>query len=424
MAAATPNGVGQWPPGLDGHSPPALANGLGPHYGGHSPPALANGLGPHYGSNGSVAPMAMDYDGGGDDVAMGMEESVASNVNGGYFGPPPHQQQPGHMLPAGGANSSQTGNQLPVASAHGAAASQPPQRARYVGDDALVEQLRREDLTTEMPAGMESWMFDLDRLELGNLLATGSFGRVYHGAYKGTEVAVKMLHRNTDNPYEIRIQDDLFIKEVQVHATLDHENIVRFAGACRRPPTLWCIVTEYCEGGSVYNYLNERQQRGIPLNHAVSMALDIASGMAYLHSRFPVVMHRDLKSHNLLISNTSPVPRVKIADFGVARIELLPPEDMTPETGTYRWMAPEAAYNVVNHSVRPRIPAHCPPSLRGLMEQCWDNNPQVRPEFNDIITRLSNVQQELWTRRGVARFRSRSSGSSALCCFAAPQAQQ
>eukprot|EP00850_Spirogloea_muscicola_P018164 SM000163S02332 [mRNA] locus=s163:266228:268243:- [translate_table: standard] len=314
MAAATPNGVGNWPPGLGGHSPPALANGLGPHYGGHSPPALANGLGPHYGSDGSVAPVAMDYDGGGD-VAMGMEESVASNVNGGYFGPPPHQQQPGHMLPAGGANSSQTGNQLQVTSAQGTAASPPPQRARPLGDDALVEQLRRADLTTEMPPGLERWMLNLDCLELGQLLATGSFGRVYHGTYHGTEVAVKMLHRNIDNPYEICIQDDLFIKEVQVHAELHHENIVRFAGACRRPPTLWCIVTEYCKVGSVYNYLHERQERGIPLNDAVSMALDIARGMAYLHSQKPVVMHRDLKSHNLLISDTKPVPVVKIADF-------------------------------------------------------------------------------------------------------------
>eukprot|EP00850_Spirogloea_muscicola_P005277 SM000024S07739 [mRNA] locus=s24:180811:182197:- [translate_table: standard] len=411
MAAATPNGFGKWPPGLDGRSLPALANGLGPHYGGHSPPALANGLGPHYGSDGSVAPMAMDYDGGGDDVAMGMEESVASNVNGGYFGPPPQQQQPGHMLPAGGANSSQTGNQLPVASAHGAAASPPPQRARYVGDDALVEQLRREDLTTEMPAGMERWMLNLDRR---------SWASCWPRAFRP-----RMLHRNTDNPYEIRIQDDLFIKEVQVNAALEHENIVRFAGACRRPPTLWCIVTEYCEGGSVYNYLNERQERGISLNHAVSMALDIAHGMAYLHSRVPVVMHRDLKSHNVLISNTSPVPRVNIADFGVARIELLPPEDMTPETGTYSLTPVNAAYDVANHFVRPRIPAHCPPSLKELMQQCWDNNPQVRPEFNDIITRLSNVQQELRIRPGVARFRSRSSGSSALCCcFAGPQAQE
>ena len=61
----------------------------------------------------------------------------------------------------------------------------------------------------------------------------------------------------------------------------------------------------------------------------------ILRGLLYLHSHDPPIIHRDLKSDNLLMAAKS----IKIADFGVARIAVQT-EDMTPETGTYRWMAP------------------------------------------------------------------------------------
>jgi serine/threonine protein kinase len=116
-------------------------------------------------------------------------------------------------------------------------------------------------------------------------------------------------------------------------ANLKHPNIVRFIGACRKP-MVWCIVTEYAKGGSVRQFLTRRQNRAVPLKLAVKQALDVARGMAYVHALG--FIHRDLKSDNLLISADK---SIKIADFGVARIEVQT-EGMTPETGTYRWMAP------------------------------------------------------------------------------------
>ncbi|KAF9616616.1 hypothetical protein IFM89_030785 [Coptis chinensis] len=88
------------------------------------------------------------------------------------------------------------------------------------------------------------------------------------------------------------------------------------------------------DGGSVRQFLMRRQNRSIPLKIAVKQALDVARGMAYVHGLG--FIHRDLKSDNLLIFADK---SIKIADFGVARIEVQT-EGMTPETGTYRWMAP------------------------------------------------------------------------------------
>ena len=74
-------------------------------------------------------------------------------------------------------------------------------------------------------------------------------------------------------------------------------------GVCTAPP---CIVSEYCARGSLTDVL--RQARGAPdpataLSWArrLSIAAEAASGMAYLHSRAAPVVHRDLKSPNILI---------------------------------------------------------------------------------------------------------------------------
>ena len=58
--------------------------------------------------------------------------------------------------------------------------------------------------------------------------------------------------------------------------------------------------------------------------------------MSYLHSQ--KIVHRDVKTENMLLDKTR---TVKIADFGVARIEASNPNDMTGETGTLGYMAPE-----------------------------------------------------------------------------------
>lgn len=180
----------------------------------------------------------------------------------------------------------------------------------------------------------------------------------------------------------------------------------------------------------------------MPLKIAVRQALDVAKGMAYVHGLG--FIHRDLKSDNLLIFGDK---SIKIADFGVARIEVQT-EGMTPETGTYRWMAPEmiqhrpytqkvdvysfgivlwelitgmlpfqnmtavqAAFAVVNKGARPIIPSECPPALGEIMTRCWNANPDVRPPFADIVKLLENVQGELATSVRRARFR---------CCMTQP----
>ena len=160
------------------------------------------------------------------------------------------------------------------------------------------------------------------------------------------------------------------------------------------------------------------------------MALDIAKGMHFMHSLKPPLMHRDLKSLNLLLSEKVEGPtdfvNVKVTDFGLTRH--LSEENnfrMTGQAGTFHWMAPEVLENdsysekadvysygivlweilareppfasytpfqiiskVVQDHERPplsKIPEDCPRELIVIMRACWEQNPERRPRFSDVI---------------------------------------
>ncbi|GAB2286499.1 Serine/threonine-protein kinase sty13 [Dionaea muscipula] len=311
----------------------------------------------------------------------------------------------------------------------------------YLSDDGLAQALMDPSVPTGGLENYEEWTIDLRKLNMGPAFAQGAFGKLYRGTYEGEEVAIKLLERPENDIEKAQVMEQQFQQEVKMLATLKHPNIVRFIGACRKP-MVWCIVTEYAKGGSVRQFLMRRQNRSVPLKLAVMQALDIARGMEYVHGLG--LIHRDLKSDNLLIFSDK---SIKIADFGVARIEVQT-EGMTPETGTYRWMAPEmiqhrpytqkvdvysfgvvlwelitgmlpfqnmtavqAAFAVVNKGVRPIIPNDCLPVLAEIMTRCWDANPDVRPPFSNVVKMLENAETEIMTTVRKARFR---------CCISQP----
>ncbi|KAG0481869.1 hypothetical protein HPP92_009953 [Vanilla planifolia] len=274
--------------------------------------------------------------------------------------------------------------------------------------DALAQALMDPRFPTQGLYNYDEWTLDLGMLVLGDPFAQGAFGKLYRGTYDGEDVAIKLLERPENDPERAQLMEQQFAQEVMMLSSLRHPNVVRFIGACKKP-MVWCILTEYAKGGSVRQFLSRRQNRSAPLNIAVRQALDVARGMAYMHGLG--FIHRDLKSDNLLICGDR---SIKIADFGVARIEVQP-EGMTPETGTYRWMAPEmiqhrpytqkAAFAVVNKAARPIIPIDCPASLAAIMTKCWDANPDVRPSFDNVVRMLENAQTELCASIRRARFR-------------------
>ena len=82
-------------------------------------------------------------------------------------------------------------------------------------------------------------------------------------------------------------------------------------------------------------YLHKLEEKSLPLEKLVAIALDIARGMEYIHSKG--VIHRDLKPENVLVDAEF---HLKIADFGIACEEAYC-DSLSDDPGTYRWMAPE-----------------------------------------------------------------------------------
>lgn len=142
-------------------------------------------------------------------------------------------------------------------------------------------------------------------------------------------MAVKLLKKELMK--EETIKD--FLNECYAMESLRHPNIVMFLGACTKFPNLG-LVLEYCPNKSLWNLL---KNKNIILHweDRRRLAIDIAKGMNYLHSFEIPVLHRDLKSLNILIDDSY---RPKIADFGWTRLKA---DRMTEKIGTFQWMAPE-----------------------------------------------------------------------------------
>jgi serine/threonine protein kinase len=174
------------------------------------------------------------------------------------------------------------------------------------------------------------WEIDTTELEYTKLLGSGASGKVYKGLFKGKEVAIKVL-TNIDVEETL----DEFKKEFQIMTTVRSPYMVHFYGAGLNKKL--CMVLEYCQRGSLYHVMNEKQFTW-SWDTTFRFALDMAHGMDVLHNWNPAIVHRDLKSLNLLVTTDM---RVKVCDFGLSRSTAGNLETFKKLCGTFAYCAPE-----------------------------------------------------------------------------------
>ena len=149
------------------------------------------------------------------------------------------------------------------------------------------------------------------QLTYKNELARGSFGVVYKGTYQYADVAIKKLIRQIFNQNSLTE----FNREINIMVNLRSPYIVQLYGACFESPN-YAIVMEYMSGGALFNLLHD-QSTVLEWDVRCRYGLDIAKGMAYLHSRS--IVHCDLKSLNVLLDATK--KERQIADFGYPKLK-------------------------------------------------------------------------------------------------------
>ncbi|CAD8077038.1 unnamed protein product [Paramecium primaurelia] len=279
---------------------------------------------------------------------------------------------------------------------------------------------------------VSDWMINHDQLKLETLIGTGSSCTVYKGYWKGGEVAIKKMKIKSLNENHLKE----FRREISALVTIKrHQNLVQLLGISQKEDELY-IVTEYCAGGTLFDLLHKKKHLDINWQLRVKMAIQIADGMLHLHKLNPPLVHRDLKSLNILLEYIYDQNRIniKIADFGLARVQADNGEQMTGFLGTFHWMAPEVFQNipytikadVYSYAIvlweiccretpykqlstnppaimklvavdngRPDlnlIQTGCPTFIKELMIKCWDKDPVKRPSFQEILQYLRGFQ--------------------------------
>ncbi|KAL3664617.1 hypothetical protein V7S43_010366 [Phytophthora oleae] len=175
-----------------------------------------------------------------------------------------------------------------------------------------------------------------DKVKVKDLLSSGAYGEVYKGVYNRQEVAVKMLLPSTRGNIQ-HVTD--FLAEAKLTATMDHPHIITFIGVAWDSLSDMCVVLEFMDGGDLRTLLNSYEAAKRPVGfdkQKATIALHVCEALTYLHSLMPPVIHRDLKSRNLLLNRNF---EVKLTDFGISKERL--DQTMTAGVGTSLWMAPE-----------------------------------------------------------------------------------
>jgi serine/threonine protein kinase len=309
-------------------------------------------------------------------------------------------------------------------------------------------------LDTEDMAGFADIEIAANEIKLDSVLGKGKYGVVYKGKCYGNNVAVKIplvevltqsqveeflqeisIMRNTICPYVVLLLGYSIASEEEFNQIVSPSPVHdRKQQSRRQRQGKLMIVTELCKGNTEQLLLNH--SKPLRLDQRMRMAKEAAMGIAWLHGK--KIVHRDLKLENLLFDEND---TIKVCDMGFAQIK---PKDANLKAdkdgkvkGSAPYIAPEMwlgqefyeaadvysfgiilwefltrkraftdtieeldaeedwvsqfSRKVCLEHLRPTIPPECPESLRELIIDCWADDPQRRPSFRDIVSRLDDV---------------------------------
>lgn len=277
-------------------------------------------------------------------------------------------------------------------------------------------------------------------VKVANCICKGGFGLVYSGVYNRRRVAIKRIRPDLGDDMK---RVELFLKEIRLMAALTHPRIVEFIGVAWDTIRNLSAVTEYMDRGDLREVLHSFKLRNCALTwdtHKTHIACQVAEALTYLHSLDPKLIHRDLKSKNVLLNNSMDA---KLSDFGVSRERHFVETHMTAGIGTSFWIAPEVllgkdyderadifSYGIVLSEIDtddypywnarnpptggkheetailrkvatgelvPEFSDSCPKAILDLAMACLQLNPEDRPTAPEVVYRLQQTMSPVVT---------------------------
>lgn len=274
--------------------------------------------------------------------------------------------------------------------------------------------------------------------ELSDLkeLGAGGYGMVYKATFRGHTVAVKQV-KSAELLCLSRPQAfALFLQECWSMNFLQHPKIINLVGVCFQPMSM---ILDFMELGDCRKFLDTHQNLPWPIR--LCLLSDIAEGMAFAHSQWPPIVHKDLKTPNVFLTrenNGEGRVVAKVADLGLA--EVLPKASKVQGVDNPIWAAVEMLqgglctekvdvwsfaimmwemlfpsdfpYNdaleklrwmsllgdaIVSSDLRPTISMdslevqEAPTGYLSLMQRSWEKEPDRRPSFVEICLSLRQM---------------------------------
>jgi tRNA A-37 threonylcarbamoyl transferase component Bud32 len=151
--------------------------------------------------------------------------------------------------------------------------------------------------------------FKKNKLGSSVVIGEGASSKVYLAKYSNTKVAIKELNSTS--------LDDCLITELILLKNLNHENVIKVFGYTIDFIGNIYIVSEYLNRGSLKEFMKENQ---LSIFDKFEIIFQIVNGIYYLHSFEKSIIHRDLKTDNILMNISNEGMTAKISDFGISKI--------------------------------------------------------------------------------------------------------
>eukprot|EP00339_Tiarina_fusa_P029994 CAMPEP_0117017686 /NCGR_PEP_ID=MMETSP0472-20121206/13783_1 /TAXON_ID=693140 ORGANISM="Tiarina fusus, Strain LIS" /NCGR_SAMPLE_ID=MMETSP0472 /ASSEMBLY_ACC=CAM_ASM_000603 /LENGTH=343 /DNA_ID=CAMNT_0004722137 /DNA_START=289 /DNA_END=1319 /DNA_ORIENTATION=+ len=187
----------------------------------------------------------------------------------------------------------------------------PPEEFSGAGETESIAKLKISDLISKFSINSkpsESWEVNALELDFAKKLGEGPLASTFCGVYQGKEVAIKVykdkVSRKTLEEYK---------QQFEVASKISSPHVSQFLGACLKPSLT--VVQEFFPRGSLYDVLNDPKEK-LDWDFLFHTAIEILKGLSFLHTHRPLVLHRNLRSSNVLIEGNGDT---KLSDFGKAR---------------------------------------------------------------------------------------------------------